>query len=168
MNNETRCPVYFLEVAAFELEKMLLHIFRAESEALAERRGRRLGSARAASVTRRVAQQSLRTIAKAEVSLCLSASESSRGARAMAGSSYRQNEYGCRKDAACSNNDKAIADIKELKGASLINRDRYNAVLDYLDEHRFYLRKNIAIRSFQWSNLSRQLSVSRIGQNSGS
>ena len=37
--------------------------------------------------------------------------------------------------------DKAIAEIKELKGASLINRDRYNAVLDYLDEHRFYLRK---------------------------
>ncbi len=37
--------------------------------------------------------------------------------------------------------DKAIAEIKELKGASLINRDRYNAALDYLDEHRFYLRK---------------------------
>ena len=35
----------------------------------------------------------------------------------------------------------AIAEIKELKGASLINRDRYNAVLHYLDEHRFYLRK---------------------------
>ena len=31
----------FLEFAGFELEKMLLHIFRAESGALAERRGRR-------------------------------------------------------------------------------------------------------------------------------
>jgi len=39
----------FLEFAAFELEKMLLHIFRAESEALAERRGRRPEGARAAS-----------------------------------------------------------------------------------------------------------------------
>ncbi len=32
---------------AFEREKLLLHIFRAESEALAERRGRRPGRARA-------------------------------------------------------------------------------------------------------------------------
>jgi hypothetical protein len=31
----------FLEFAAFEREKMLLHIFRAESGALAERRGKR-------------------------------------------------------------------------------------------------------------------------------
>ena len=37
--------------------------------------------------------------------------------------------------------DKAIAEIKELKGATLIRRDRYDAALDFLDEHRFYLRK---------------------------
>jgi hypothetical protein len=37
--------------------------------------------------------------------------------------------------------DKTIAEIKVLKSASLISRDRYNAALDYLDEHRFYLRK---------------------------
>jgi hypothetical protein len=37
--------------------------------------------------------------------------------------------------------DKAIAEIKVLKSASLISRDRYNAALDYLDEHRFYLRR---------------------------
>ena len=33
----------FLEFVAFELKKMLLHIFRAESGALAKRRGRRPG-----------------------------------------------------------------------------------------------------------------------------
>jgi hypothetical protein len=38
----------FFEFAAFEREKMLLHIFRAESGALAKRRGERPESARAA------------------------------------------------------------------------------------------------------------------------
>jgi hypothetical protein len=37
--------------------------------------------------------------------------------------------------------DKAIAEIKELKGVSPISRARYDSVLDFLDERRFYLRK---------------------------
>ena len=37
--------------------------------------------------------------------------------------------------------DKAIAEIKELRGVNPISRARYDRVLDFLDERRFYLRK---------------------------
>ena len=37
--------------------------------------------------------------------------------------------------------DKAIAEIKELRGVNPISRARYDGVLDFLDERRFYLRK---------------------------
>ncbi len=37
--------------------------------------------------------------------------------------------------------DKVIGDLEALKGAKPISRKRYSAVLDFLDKHRFYLRK---------------------------
>jgi len=37
--------------------------------------------------------------------------------------------------------DRAIAEIKELRGVNPISRARYDGVLDFLDERRFYLRK---------------------------
>jgi hypothetical protein len=37
--------------------------------------------------------------------------------------------------------DKAIAEIVELQRTKPISRVRYNAVRDFLNEHRFYLRK---------------------------
>jgi hypothetical protein len=37
--------------------------------------------------------------------------------------------------------DRAIAEIEEFRGISRISRARYDSVLDFLDERRFYLRK---------------------------
>jgi hypothetical protein len=37
--------------------------------------------------------------------------------------------------------DRAIADIIQFAGAAPISRARYNSTLDFLDRHRFYLRK---------------------------
>ncbi|HEY4814485.1 MAG TPA: diadenylate cyclase [Chthoniobacterales bacterium] len=37
--------------------------------------------------------------------------------------------------------DRAIAEIKELRGVNPISRARYDGVLDFLDERRFYLRE---------------------------
>jgi DisA bacterial checkpoint controller nucleotide-binding len=37
--------------------------------------------------------------------------------------------------------DRAIAEIKELRGVNPISRARYDRVLDFLDDRRFYLRK---------------------------
>ncbi|MBV9276512.1 MAG: DNA integrity scanning protein DisA nucleotide-binding domain protein [Verrucomicrobia bacterium] len=37
--------------------------------------------------------------------------------------------------------DRAIAEIKELRGVTRISRARYDSALDFLDEHRFYLRQ---------------------------
>jgi hypothetical protein len=37
--------------------------------------------------------------------------------------------------------DRAIAEIKEIRGVMPISRARYDGALDFLDEHRFYLRQ---------------------------
>lgn len=37
--------------------------------------------------------------------------------------------------------DKAIAELKGLEGAEHIGRTRFNAAIDFLDQHRFYLRQ---------------------------
>ena len=37
--------------------------------------------------------------------------------------------------------ERAITELNVLKGAGRISRTRYNAAFDFLDQHRFYLRK---------------------------